>query len=130
MPTAPAATRGRGLERLNAARVPAAALALQGVWAGLLVLSGTYSQLLHYVISADLVLYVLLVAAVVVLRRRRPEWTRPFRAPAYPWLQLLYAVAGIVLIALLLVENPRGTWPGFFMLATGVPVFFFWSRRS
>jgi len=120
----------RGLERLNTARVPAAALAVQGVWAGLLVLSGSYSQLLRYVISVDLVLYVLLVAAVVVLRRRRPEWPRPFRAPAYPWLQLLYAAAGIAVIALLLVENPRGTWPGYFMLATGVPVFFVWSRRS
>ena len=120
----------RGLERLNAAHVPAAALALQGVWAGLLVLSGTYSQLLRYVISVDLVLYVLLVAAVAVLRRKHPEWPRPFRAPAYPWLQLFYAAAALSLIGLLLVENPRGTWPGYFMLATGVPVFFFWGRRS
>jgi basic amino acid/polyamine antiporter, APA family len=119
-----------GLERLNSARVPAAALWLQGAWAGLLVLSGTYSQLLRYVISVDVVLYVLLVLAVVVLRRKRPEWPRPFRAPAYPWLQFLYAAAGVGLISLLLVGNPRGTWPGFLVLAAGVPVYSFWSRRS
>jgi APA family basic amino acid/polyamine antiporter len=119
-----------GLERVNSAHVPAAALWLQGAWAGLLVLSGTYSQLLRYVISVDVVLYVLLVLAVVVLRRKRPEWPRPFRAPAYPWLQFLYAAAGVALISLLLVGNPRGTWPGFLVLAAGVPVYSFWSRRS
>ncbi|HTR04826.1 MAG TPA: amino acid permease [Thermoanaerobaculia bacterium] len=120
----------RGLERLNAARVPAAALWLQAAWAGVLVLSGTYSQLLRYVISADLVLYVGLVLAVVALRRRRPEWPRPYRAAAYPWLPLLYAAAGLLLIALLLAGNPGGTWPGYAMLATGVPAYFFWRRRS
>ena len=118
----------RRLARVNAARVPAAALWLQGAWAGLLVLSGTYSQLLRYVISADVVLYVLLVLAVVVLRRRRPEWPRPFRAPAYPWLPLLYAAAGLTLTLLLLLGNPRGTWPGYLVLATGVPAYLVWRR--
>jgi basic amino acid/polyamine antiporter, APA family len=119
-----------GLERVNSAHVPAAALWLQGVWAGLLVLSGTYSQLLRYVISVDIVLYVLLVLAVLVLRRKHPEWPRPFRAPAYPWLQLLYIAAGVGLISLLLVGNPGGTWPGYLVLAAGVPVYYFWSSRS
>ena len=120
----------RGLERLNAARVPASALWLQGAWAGLLVLTGTYSQLLRYVISMDLALYVLLVLAVVVLRRKRPEWPRPFRAPAYPWLQFLYVAAGLGLISLLLVGNPRGTWPGYLVLAAGVPAYYFRGGRS
>ncbi len=78
------ASSSASLARLNPAGVPGNALWLQAVWASLLVLTGTYSQLLKYVISADLLLYVLLVAAVVVLRRRRPEWPRPFRAPLYP----------------------------------------------
>ncbi|HYX19680.1 MAG TPA: amino acid permease [Thermoanaerobaculia bacterium] len=120
----------RRLARVNAAHVPAAALALQGAWAALLVLSGTYSQLLRFVVSADIALYVLLVLAVVVLRRRHPEWPRPFRTPAYPWLPLLYAAAGLALIALLLAGNPRGTWPGYAVLASGVPAYFLWSRRS
>ncbi|MET0620678.1 MAG: amino acid permease, partial [Thermoanaerobaculia bacterium] len=80
--------------RLNRAAVPGNALWLQAAWASLLVLTGTYSQLLKYVVSADLLLYVLLVLAVPVLRRRMPDLPRPFRAPGYPWLQLAYVVAG------------------------------------
>ncbi len=120
----------RGLERLNPAGVPANALWLQAAWAGLLVVSGSYSQLLKYVISADLLLYVLLVLAVVVLRKKHPEWLRPFRAPAYPFLQVLYAAAGAALIMLLLAGNPRTTWPGYAVLATGVPAYFVWSRKT
>ncbi|MFY9550628.1 MAG: amino acid permease, partial [Thermoanaerobaculia bacterium] len=120
----------RRLARLNRAAVPGGALWLQAAWASLLVLTGTYSQLLKYVISADLLLYVLLVAAVVALRLRHPEWPRPFRAPAYPWLQLLYAAAGLTLIAALLAGNPGTTWPGYVLLASGVPAYFLWNRRA
>jgi len=116
----------RSLARVNAGGVPGNALRLQGVWASLLVMTGTYSQLLKYVISADLMLYVLLVLAVVVLRRRRPEWPRPFRAPGYPWLQFGYSAAGLVLIALLLAGNPATTWPGYALVGSGVPVYLFW----
>ena len=120
----------RGLSRLNAAAVPARALWLQAAWAALLVLSGTYSQLLRYVISADILLYALLVFAVIALRRRRPEWPRPFRAPLYPWLQVLYIAAVLALIALLLAADPRATWPGYAVLLLGVPVYLLWRRRA
>ncbi|MEP6993392.1 MAG: amino acid permease [Acidobacteriota bacterium] len=120
----------RPLARLNAASVPANALWLQALWAGVLVLTGTYSQLLKYVISADIVLYILLVGAVIALRRKRPEWPRPFRAPAYPWLQLLYCAAASILAASLLLGNFRTAWPGFAVLLTGVPVYLWWHRRA
>jgi APA family basic amino acid/polyamine antiporter len=119
----------RGLERLNGASVPANALWAQAVWASVLALSGSYSDLLEYVISADILFYVLLVVAVIVLRRRKPELPRPFRAPLYPFLPLLYAAAGAVLIAVLLAGNPRTTWPGYGLVLTGVPVYFAWRRR-
>jgi basic amino acid/polyamine antiporter, APA family len=118
----------RGLARLNEAGVPGNALWFQAAWAALLVLTGTYGQLLKYVISADLLLYVLLVVAVVALRRRHPEWERPFRAPGYPWLQAGYAAAGLALIVLLLIGNPRTTWPGYALLASGVPAYLLWRR--
>jgi APA family basic amino acid/polyamine antiporter len=120
----------RRLARLNRASVPAAALWLQAAWASLLVLTGTYSQLLKYVISADLLLYVLLVVAVIALRRRHPEWPRPFRTPAYPWLPLFYAAAGLSLIAALLAGNPSTTWPGYALLLSGVPIYFLWKRPA
>jgi basic amino acid/polyamine antiporter, APA family len=116
------------LARVNRAAVPRNALWLQAVWASLLVLTGTYSQLLKYVVSADLLLYVLLVLAVPVLRRSRPDVPRPFLAPGYPWLQAGYAAAASALIVLLLIGNPKTTWPGYLILASGVPVFFFWRR--
>ena len=120
----------RGLQRLNSAAVPRNALWAQALWASILVLSGSYSDLLEYVISADILFYVLLVVAVIVLRRRRPDLPRPFRAPGYPVLPLVYAAAGAVLIAILLVANPRTTWPGYALVATGVPVYFLWRRRA
>jgi basic amino acid/polyamine antiporter, APA family len=120
----------RRLERLNHASVPAAALWAQAAWASLLALSGNYSQLLEYVISADILFYVLLVVAVIVLRRKRPDLDRPFRAPAYPVLPLVYAFAGAVLIAILLTTSPKTTWPGYALVLTGVPVYFAWRRRG
>ena len=119
----------RGLERLNGAAVPANALWAQALWASVLALSGSYSDLLEYVISVDILFYVLLVVAVIVLRRKRPDLPRPFRAPGYPFLPLLYAAAGAVLIAVLLAGNPRTTWPGYGLVLTGVPVYFAWRRR-
>lgn len=120
----------RSLERVNRNAVPGNALWAQAVWSGVLVLSGSYSDLLKYVISADILFYVLLVVAVIVLRRKRPEWPRPFRAPGYPFLPLLYAAAGTVLIGVLLVGNPRTTWPGYLFVLSGVPVYFLWRRRK
>lgn len=120
----------RGLQRLNSAAVPRNALWAQALWASILVLSGSYSDLLEYVISADILFYVLLVVAVIVLRRRRPDLPRPFRAPGYPFLPLLYAAAGVLLIAMLLAANPRTTWPGYALVATGIPVYFLWRRRG
>ncbi len=117
------------LARLNAAAVPGSALWLQALWAAVLVLSGSYSDLLKYVISADILFYVLLVLAVLVLRRKRPEWSRPFRAPGYPFLPLAYAVTGVALIVILLAGNPRTTWPGYVFVLTGVPIYFLWKRR-
>jgi APA family basic amino acid/polyamine antiporter len=119
-----------GVARLNGASVPGNALWAQGAWACLLVLSGSYSDLLKYVVSVDILFFVLLVLAVIVLRRKRPDLPRPFRAPGYPVLPLLYAVAGLVLIAVLLAGNPRTTWPGYALCLTGVPVYFLWRRKK
>ncbi|MGA2411554.1 MAG: amino acid permease [Candidatus Binataceae bacterium] len=79
--------------RVNAVSVPAFALILQGGWAALLTLSGSYSQLLDYVIFAQLLFYALTVTAVFVLRIRRPGVPRPYRAWGYPWIPLFISPA-------------------------------------
>jgi len=109
--------------RLNAASVPAIALLMQGAWASLLTLSGTYSELLDYVIFAQLLFYVLSVSAVFVLRVRRPDAARPYRAWGYPWVPAAYIVAATAIMADLLVVKPHYTWPGLLIALSGIPVY-------
>jgi basic amino acid/polyamine antiporter, APA family len=115
--------------RLNRASVPAAALVMQGGWAALLALSGTYSELLDYVIFAQLLFYALTVAAVFVLRVRRPDAPRPYRAWGYPVVPAAYIVAAIALMADLLIMKPAYTWPGLLIALSGAPVYWWLLRR-
>jgi APA family basic amino acid/polyamine antiporter len=116
--------------RLNAAHVPAFALVVQGAWAALLALSGTYSDLLDYVIFAALFFYVLTVGAVFRLRRTRPDTPRPYRAWGYPIVPAAYMIAASALMIDLLVMKPRFTWPGVIIVITGVPIYLLTRRRT
>ncbi len=120
----------RFASRLNRAGVPGLALLVQGVWASLLVLSGSYSQLLKYVVSAELALSVLLVLAVPVLRRKHPEMPRPYRTWGYPVTPALYAVLATALTVLLSAANPHQTWPGYALVLSGIPVYAIWKRAG
>jgi APA family basic amino acid/polyamine antiporter len=116
--------------QLNRHGVPRNGLALQCLWACLLTLSGTYSELLDYVIFAVLLFYVLTMAGLFRLRRRRPDWERPYRAWGYPLLPAFYILAAS-LIALDLLLSPKtrpNAWPGLLLVLAGVPVFFLWRR--
>ena len=115
---------------LNARHVPAVGLIAQGVWSVLLVFSGTYDDLLDFVIFAVLVFYVLTVAGLFVLRRTRPDADRPYKAFGYPVLPALYLVSVGALMVILLFERPLYTWPGLLIVATGVPVYLIWRGRS
>ncbi|MBI3048235.1 MAG: amino acid permease [Acidobacteria bacterium] len=129
-----------GAGRLNAARVPAWGLALQGVWAAFLVLPRTYDaasarygnvygNLLDYVVSAALLFYILTIAGVFRLRVTRPDTPRPYRAFGYPVVPALYIAGAAAILIVLLVYRPATTWPGFLIVLLGVPVFV-WIRRS
>jgi basic amino acid/polyamine antiporter, APA family len=115
--------------RLNRARVPALALRIQAVWACLLALSGTYSDLLDYVVFAQLLFYVLTVSAIFVMRVTQPQWPRPYRAWGYPYVPAAYLVAATALMANLLVVKPRYSWPGLLIVMSGVPVYALLLRR-
>jgi APA family basic amino acid/polyamine antiporter len=127
----------KAASRLNASHVPAWALVLQGVWACLLVLPRTfdpatgaygnlYSNLLDYVISAALLFYILTILGLFRLRLTRPDAERPYRALGYPWVPALYIAAASVLLVMLFVYRNATTWPGFAIVALGVPVYFMW----
>jgi basic amino acid/polyamine antiporter, APA family len=113
---------------LNRNAVPAAALWVQAVWASALCMSGTYSDLLDYVVFAVLVFYVLTVAGIFVLRRRRPDAERPYRVWGFPVVPLLYIIAAASIAIDLLIFKPAYTLPGVGIVVLGIPVFFFWRR--
>jgi basic amino acid/polyamine antiporter, APA family len=116
----------RSAGNLNAKGVPGVALVVQGVWASLLCLSGTYGDLLDYVIFAVLLFYVLTVAGIFLLRRKRPQAERPYRAFGYPLLPALYILAATAISADLLIFKPAYTWPGLGIVLVGIPVFYAW----
>jgi APA family basic amino acid/polyamine antiporter len=102
---------------------PVAALALQAVWASVLCLSGTYNQLLDYVIFVVLLFYILTIAGVFVLRVKRPDMERPYRALGYPVLPALYIVLALGIEAALLWYKPRFSFSGLVIVLLGIPVY-------
>src|SRR5262245_38437498 len=120
----------RAAGRLNARGVPAGGLVMQSVWSILLVFSGTYGQLLDYVIFAALLFYAMTVAGLFVLRFRRPNADRPYKAVGYPWLPATYVVICSLVMLDLLIVKPLFTWPGLCIVLTGIPVYLFWHRRQ
>jgi APA family basic amino acid/polyamine antiporter len=107
---------------------PVASLWVQCVWASLLTLSGTYNDLLDYVIFAVVLFYILTIVGLFVLRRTRPEMERPYRAVAYPWAPALYIVVATFIEVMLLIYKPGYTWPGLIIVLMGVPVYYLWRR--
>ncbi len=109
---------------------PAVSLIVQAVWASLLTLTGTYSELLDYVIFAVVVFYILTIAGVFVLRRTRPNAPRPYRAWGYPVLPALYILFALFVEWALLTHKTGRSVAGLAIVAIGIPVFYFWRRRS
>ncbi len=107
-------------------KTPALALIVQAVWTCVLCLSGTYSQLLDYVIFAALLFYLLTGVSLFALRRKRPHLDRPVRVPGYPWVPALYVLLTGAIALDLLIVKPRYTWPGLVIVALGLPVYYVW----
>ena len=109
--------------RLNRAGVPGVALALQASWALVLVLSGTYTDLLRYVVAVEFAVLVFLVLAVPALRSRLPARDRPYRAWGHPFTSVLFVLLASTVVVLLAVASPRTTLPGFGLVLAGIPVY-------
>lgn len=118
--------------KLSGRHVPAFALGVQALWVSVLCLTGTYGQLLDYVIFAALVFYILTTIGLFILRAKRPDIPRPYRAVGYPVLPALYvALALAVAIILLIAEKTRAqAVSGLVLVLTGIPVFLLWRRMS
>src|ERR1700692_1192955 len=134
----------RATGTLNKRGVPAVALIYQCVWiivlillrtrhvdeAGTITYGNLYSDLLDYVVFSVLIFYALTIAGIFVLRRKRPDAERPYRAFGYPFVPLLYIVAASAIMFVLLLYKTQTTWPGLLIVLLGVPVYLVWSRRG
>jgi APA family basic amino acid/polyamine antiporter len=142
----------RATGELNRERVPARGLLLQCVWASLLILPRTrtydagklvldpktgeavygnlYGNLLDYVVFAVLLFYLLTIAGLFVLRRKRPDVPRPYKAFGYPVVPALYLVGAAIITLVLLLYRTQTSWPGLVIVLTGFPVYFLWRRRA
>ena len=109
---------------------PVFSLGVQCIWAVLLTLSGSYNDLLDYVIFAVLLFYILTIAGLFVLRRTQPNLDRPYKAFGYPALPAAYMAAAGLIEVLLLVYKPNYTWPGLIIVLLGLPVYFIWRGKA
>ncbi len=129
---------------LNRKGVPGSALIYQGIWITVLILLRTrrvsaagdvsygnlYSDLLDYVVFSALLFYVLTIAGIFALRRKRPDAERPYKAPGYPFIPLLYIVAATAIMFVLLLYQTQTAGRGLVIVLIGVPVYLLWSRHS
>jgi APA family basic amino acid/polyamine antiporter len=110
--------------------VPRASLVAQGIWAAVLVLSGTFEQLFTYVVFIEVVLFTATGSAIFVLRRKRPDAPRPYRAWGYPWVAGFFIAASASIAANTLFEKPVESVAGLGLLVLGLPAYAIWTRRS
>jgi basic amino acid/polyamine antiporter, APA family len=111
-------------------RAPVVAIAVQGVWASVIALSGQYEQILNYVVALDAVFFGLTGAALLVFRRRSPLPAGGFRMPGHPWTTIVFVAAFWALALNTIARNPRSAGIGVLILVAGVPAYFFWKRRA
>jgi APA family basic amino acid/polyamine antiporter len=110
--------------------VPIGALILQGIWAGILALSGSFDTLTDYVIFGSWIFYGLVTASVFIFRRRMPNAERPYRAWGYPVVPVLFLLVTGWLLVNTLIATPRQAIIGLILIALGFPVYWFWSRMN
>jgi APA family basic amino acid/polyamine antiporter len=111
---------------LNKHAVPEFGLWLQCLVASVLCLSGKYGDLLDMISFVVVIFYVLTILGIYILRVKRPEAERPYKAFGYPFLPALYIIMGISFCILLIIYKPNFTWPGLIIVLTGVPIFYMW----
>jgi len=115
---------------LNKHQVPAQALWMQAVWASVLCLSGSYGSLLDYCTFASLVFYIVTISALFYLRKKEPLAPRPYKAFGYPIVPALYILITLCICISLLVFKPQNTLLGLLIMGLGVPVYYFFNRKS
>ena len=118
----------KNVGELNRRAVPGNGLWVQFIWASALCLSGSYSQLLDYVVFAVLIFYALTILAIFVLRFKRPDAERPYKAFGYPVIPAVYILLATAIMIILLIYKPTFTLRGLVIVLIGIPVYYIWNR--
>ena len=118
----------RRVGTVNRHNAPSAALWMQCAWACILCLSGTYRQLLDFVVFSVMLFYILTIAGLFWLRIRRPEMPRPYKVWGYPVMPGIYLAVATFIEVQLLRYKPQYTWPGLLIVLSGIPVYWIWRR--
>jgi amino acid transporter len=108
---------------------PGVSIIVLNLWAALLVLSGKYDDLFNLVIFASWILYGMTAAAVLVLRRSRPDLIRPYRTVGYPFVPVLFILGACVLLITTAIERPRESLLGIGLIVLGLPFYFYWKKQ-
>ncbi len=111
-------------------RVPVVAVLVQGIWACVLAMSGTFDQLTDYVVFSSWIFYALATAGIIVLRRKMPHADRPYRVPGYPFVPIVFVILSVLLLGNTLYTSPRESGIGLGLILLGVPVYAWFKRRS
>ena len=117
-------------ENNNRFGVPGYALWIQGIWASVLCLSGSYGDLLEYATFASLLFYIVTISAIFVLRRTEPETPRPYKAWGYPVVPALYILLTTLICIDLVYNKPTNTVNGLIIVALGIPVYYFIQQKT
>jgi APA family basic amino acid/polyamine antiporter len=111
-------------------RTPAKAIVYQAVWASILTLSGTFEQLITFVVVVNLILWIAGAAAVFALRKNRPELPKPYKTWGYPWTPALFIIFSIFFVLAALLDAPLEALAGIGLMLLGLPIYFYWNRSN
>ncbi|HTN35579.1 MAG TPA: amino acid permease [Arachidicoccus sp.] len=109
---------------------PANALIYQGIWAVILVFSGSFDMLTDLLIIAAFVFYGLIVLGVIILRIRRADIPRPYKTFGYPWVPVIFLLFCLILLVISLIESPVKSFIGFCLIFSGLPFYYYWRARA
>ena len=116
----------KNTSQLTRDAVPEAGLWIQCLVASILYLSGKYGDLLDMISFVVVLFYVLTIIGIYILRVKRPDAERPYKAIGYPFLPAVYIVMGLAFCTLLIIYKPNYTWPGLIIVLTGLPIYYLW----
>jgi len=109
---------------------PALAVGAAGIWSAVLAASGTFEQLLTYVVFIGWIFYALAAASIFIYRKRAPEAARPYRVPAYPWTPIVFILAAMALVGNTIATQPVRAAIGLGIVFLGAPAYAFWRRTA